>query len=453
MDPDAAVVDRDAPGSMGDPDAFGSMGDPDAFVPSSGCPALDADDPTQVAVGRNSGGDTVIDEDTTWDAAHTYFVLGSLDVQGVTLTLEAGTHVCLDAAGGSPPTIDFREGPGGGQSRLVVSGTASSPVVFEPAVEGSEWNSITLSSASTASLSHLTLIGGGAGGAGALRVDANYAELLDAHDVHLVGTAGMMLSLRNAGLAEDASIYLDAQDPSVPDAAMDATTIGVSTLNADTIHFGASLPATARVVRMANGDITTDTTIPGDLGVAFRFRDDVLVQRESSTSPIPTLTIEAGAELRFDGTSLVVGSTSGADDAGNLVAIGTAEAPIRFGSASEAPAAGDWVGLFLVAGSFEPEVTTLAHVVVSDAGRDLGGSSAVLHCASLPTPVLGAIRLRGNGFEDYEGPAMTDVTIERSAGDGVSFACSASSCLLTDYTSELTGTDIAGELVRERDCP
>lgn len=439
---------------MGDPDAPGSMGDPDAFVPSSGCPELDADDASQIAVGRNSGGDTVIDEDTTWDAEHTYFVLGSLDVQGVTLTIEAGAHVCLDAGGGSPPTIDFREGPGGGQSRLVVSGTAAAPVVFEPAVDGSEWNSITLSSASTASLSHLTLIGGGAGGAGALRVDGNYAELFDARDVHLVGTAGMMLSLGNEGLAADASIYLDAQDPSVPDVAMDVTSRGVSTLDSDTIHFGSSLPAAARVVRMRDGDITEDTRIPGDLDVAFLFDDDVIVQRESSASPIPTLTIEAGAELRFEGTSIVVGSTSGLDDeGGNLVAVGTAERPIRLASASPTPAAGDWQGVLLVATAFEPEVTELAYVIVSDAGRDLGGPGAVLHCETLPTPVVGAIRLRGNGFEDYEGPRMSDVTIERSAGDGVAFACSASSCLVTDYASELTGTDVDGELVRDRACP
>lgn len=451
-DLDAAVVDRDAPGGGAD-DAFGA-GDPDAFVSGGGCPTFDVDDPSQLAYGRNSPGPAVLDTDTTWDAAHTYFVIGSLDVQGVTLTIEAGTHVCLDAGSGSAPMIDFRErASGGGTGRLVVDGTADAPVVFEPATPDSAWNAITLSSASSASLSHLTLIGGGAGGAGVLRVEDNFVGPLEAREVHLVGTAGTMLSLRNHdGLAAGASVHLDAQDPDVIDVAMEASLSGLATLTPSSIDFGSALSDDARVVRVTSGAVEVDTTIPGDLGVTFLFRDDVVVQRPDAASPIPTLTIEAGAELAFDGTSLQIGSTAGLDDeGGNLVAVGTEAAPIRLRSASETPAAGDWQGVILVATATELEVTELAHVVIEDAGRDLGGG--VLHCETTPTPLLGAIRLRGNGFEDYEGPRLSRIDIVRSAGDGVAFACSSSSCLLTDYAAALTGSEIAGVLVRSRGCP
>jgi hypothetical protein len=202
---------------------------------------------------------------------------------------------------------------------------------------------------------------------------------------------------------------------------------------------------------VTSGVVELDTTVPGDLDVTFLFRDDVVVQRADSTSPIPTLTLEAGAELAFDGTSLQIGGVAGLDaEGGNLVAVGTEAAPIRMRSASPTPAAGDWQGLIVVATATELDVTELAHVVIEDAGRDLGGG--VLHCETTPTPMLGAIRLRGNGFEDYEGPRMTSIEIVRSAGDGVAFACSSSSCLLTDYTGELTGTEIAGVLLRDR-CP
>lgn len=450
-DPDAAVVDRDAPGG-GTDDAF-VTGDLDAFVPSGGCPTYDVDDPRQISYGRASPGPAVIESDTTWDAAHTYFVIGSLDVQGVTLTIEAGTHVCLDAGSGSPPMIDFRErSSGGGTSRLVVNGTAEAPVVFEPATPESEWNNLTLSFASSASLSHLTLIGGGAGGAGVLRVDDNFVGPLEAEEVHLVGTAGTMLALRNHdGLSTASSIHLDAQDPDVTDVAVEASLSGLATLSPSTLELG-SLTAEARVVRVTSGAVDVDTTIPGDLGATFLFRDDLVVQRPDAASPIPTLTIEAGAELAFDGTSLQVGSSSGLDaEGGNLVAVGTESAPIRLRSASPTPAAGDWQGLILVATATELDVTELAHVVIEDAGRDLGGG--VLHCETTPTPMLGAIRLRGNGFEDYEGPRMSNVEIVRSAGDGVAFACTSSSCLVTDYTAAVTGTEIAGVLLRDRACP
>ncbi|MFO0709058.1 MAG: hypothetical protein U0353_04425 [Sandaracinus sp.] len=452
-DPDAAVVDRDSPGG-GETDAYVAPGE-DAFVPSAGCPTFDVDDPTQISYGRNSPGDTTIDADTTWTSDHTYFVIGSLDVQGATLTIEAGTQVCLDAGSGSAPLIDFREGAGGtGTSRLVVNGTASEPVVFQPATPDSAWNSITLSSDSTASLSHLMLLGGGAGGSGVLRVDDNYPELLEASDVHLVGGAGMLLALRNGGLAPGSSIYLDAQDPDATDMVMEATPAGLATLDPSSLHVAATLPVGARFVRMTSGTIEQDVTIPGDLGLSFVFRDDVIVSRADAASPIPTLTIEAGAEVLFDGTMLLVGGSAGLDEeGGNLVAVGTEAAPIHLGSAASAPTAGDWQGVILVSTAFEPEVTELAHVRVSDAGRDLGGVGAVLHCATLPTPVLGAIRLRGNGFEDYEGPRMTSIALERSAGDGIAFACSSTSCLLTDYSAEIMGTDIAGELLRERSCP
>jgi hypothetical protein len=450
-DPDAAVVDRDAPG--GADDAFVS-GDPDAFVPGSGCPAYDVDDPSQVSYGRNSPGPAVIDADTTWDAAHTYFVIGSLDVQGVTLTIEAGTRVCLDAGSGSAPMIDFRErSSGGGTSRLVVNGTPEAPVVFEPATPDSSWNAITLSSASSASLSHLTLIGGGVGGAGVLQVSDNFVGPLDAEEVHLVGTRGTMLSLRNPeGLAAGASIHLDAQDPDVIDVAVASSLSGLATLSPSSLVVGDSLTAEARVVRVSSGLVERDTTIPGDLGMTFLFRDDVIVQRADASSPLPTLTIEAGADLAFDGTSIQVGSAAGLEhEGGNLVAVGTTSAPIRLRSASAAPAAGDWQGLIVVATATELDVTELSHVVIEDAGRDLGGG--VLHCDTTPTPMLGAIRLRGNGFEDYEGPRMSSVEIVRSAGEGVAFACSSASCLLTDYTGAVTGTEIAGELLRTRDCP
>ena len=442
---DAAVLDQDSPGS----------GAPDAPASAAGCPVYDVDDPTQVTYGRSSSGPAVLDADTIWTADRTYFVIGSLDVQGVTLTIEAGTHVCLDAGTGAPPTIDLREGIGGGSSRLVVSGTASAPVVFAPATPDSRWNSVTLSASSSASLDQLWLVGGGAGGAGVLRVDENFPEALVARNVHVEDVSGMALSLRaHAGLASDASLFVDSQRAGTSGPAIEVPLHAASTITPASLHLAASLPASARRVQLTNDFVDVDVTLRGDLGVPFVTAGDIVVERSDASTPIPTLTLEAGVEVLFPSGERRVGRPAGLDrDGGNLVALGTAESPIRLGSASDTPAAGDWIGVVIVAGSFEPEVTELRHVVISDAGRDGGGLGSVLHCQTLPTPLTGGIRLRGSTSEPYEGPRLEAIEIVRSAGDGLAFGCTTISCLTTDYAGAVTGTDIAGELLRSRECP
>lgn len=441
---DAFDPARDA-GSSSDDAA--SMSD-DASA-SDLCPTYDESDPSQVTLGRASSGPAVLDADTTWTADHTYFVIGSLDVQGIALTIEPGTHVCLDAGSGAPPTIDFRAG-----SSLDARGTAAAPIVFAPATPDSDWNSMTFSAMDTAVLEHVRLIGGGAGGAGVLRIEDGFADPFEARDVHVEDVHGLGISLRaDVGLASDASVFVDSQRSGLPGPAIESTLLAAGTLRASTLHLAASLPADARRVQLTDDLIETDLTLHADVGVPFVTAGDVAIVRVDASAPVPTLTLEAGVRLLFapDG-ELRVGDASGlADAGGNLVAVGTASAPVELGSAASTPAAGDWGGVLFYADAFDPAVTRIDHVTVSDAGETLGGND-ILHCSTLPTPVPGAIRIRASASLPYEGPSLDAVSIVRSAGDGVAFTCLPTRCLTTDYTGHVSGTDVAGMLLRSRTC-
>lgn len=445
---DDATSGADAPGADA-PGADAPAITPDASV-SGLCPTYDPSSASQVTLGRASSGPAVIDADTTWTADHTYFVIGSLDIQGVALTIEAGTHVCLDAGAGAPPTLDFRAG-----STLVANGTAAAPIVFAPATPDSTWSSLTLAAMDDATLDHVRLIGGGAGGSGVLRIESGYASPFVAHDVHVESVSGIGISLRaDVGLDPGTSLYVDSQSASAPGPAIESTLLAAGTLDASTLHLAASLPASARRVQLTDNVLETSVTLGADLAVPFVTAGDVQVLRADASSPIPTLTLEAGVTLLFtSGSLLQIGSSSGLDaDGGNLVALGRADAPITFASAESTPAAGDWGGIEIFADAFEPTVTRLEHVVVSDAGGDSMGSD-ILHCSTLPDPITAAIRIHASASLPYEGPAIDAAELTRSAGDGLAFTCLPTRCLTTDYSGHVSGTGLAGVLLRDRGCP
>lgn len=101
------------------------------------------------------------------------------------------------------------------------------------------------------------------------------------------------------------------------------------------------------------GQVSADVTLTK--GCTLTVKENVTV------SDGATLTIEAGVTLSFPADVLI------SVQQGRLVAKGTAEAPVRFTSASKTPAAGDWVGI-----GFNEQTqagTVLEHVVVEYAGR------------------------------------------------------------------------------------
>ncbi len=126
-------------------------------------------------------------------------------------------------------------------------------------------------------------------------------------------------------------------------------------------------------------------------------RGKVYVQSEQGA----TLTIEAGAQVRFElGAGLYFGYESG--KRGVLDAQGTVEQPIVFASAASSPAKGDWAAVYLGNGAAS---SMMSHCTISHGG---GGSEA-------------ALIVEGAGNK----PAVMNCTIEQSASLGIKLSADA----------------------------
>jgi hypothetical protein len=142
---------------------------------------------------------------------------------------------------------------------------------------------------------------------------------------------------------------------------------------------------------LVSGGVMRSQTWP-NLGIPYDIINRLSVTNRdfTSTTPPTTLTLSAGSVLRFGPqASLDVGSQYG-DDKADLIVNGTAEAPVRFTSASSTPRPGDWGGVNL--GSTITSNTRLSHAIIEYAGNpffsDNKGNLNVLgsmYCTDCPT--------------------------------------------------------------------
>jgi hypothetical protein len=171
-----------------------------------------------------------------------------------------------------------------------------------------------------------------------------------------------------------------------------------------------------------NTNVIADLTVRAALPVRIQTASfNVHAPPSGGTAPV-TLTIEAGAVLRFPkvsptspGARVYFGSVGNPpnDLVGVLNAQGTAAQPILFTSGESAPAAGDWAGLYLLAATG----SRLDHVTVEYAGAFSGISSA--NCRPSATPDDAALII-GDATQ-YVPPAslLTNSTVRYSAGYGI----------------------------------
>ena len=171
-------------------------------------------------------------------------------------------------------------------------------------------------------------------------------------------------------------------------------------------------------IQVRGGDITTSGRWVKQ-GFAYVITGDVTVRHSSysSGSPVATLTIEPGVEIRFEpGAGLYIGKDypnySYYAYWGALSVQGTAEDPVVFTSNAISPAPGDWKGIYFRDWSNNSQ-NRLQHCVI-----EYGGHT---HNANL--------------YLDKANAAITGSIIRRSSGHGVHFYSS---------TSTLTGNDITG---------
>ncbi len=162
------------------------------------------------------------------------------------------------------------------------------------------------------------------------------------------------------------------------------------------------------VIQVWQDTLTEDATWL-DYGVPYELVGQVHVDAPAD----PTLTIEAGTELRFQtGAGFQVGSVT----AGSLNAVGTESAPILMTSASLTPAPGDWYGLHIRA--CDPAASIFEHITIEYAGSNLWGAFWSFGCEATVTDATIRFSSTWGIYRHSSTLTLTNVTYEGNvAGD------------------------------------
>ncbi len=386
-----------------------------------------------------SGG--VISHDAAWPAVMPYHVLGSITIQGTdgddgvtTLTIAAGAELrfgrgCFLQVG------NYSGDPGA----LVARGTKSFEIVFtsngKPRAAG-DWYGIRFYKTADGAicvLEHCVIEYAGRNSSGCL-VEINRSAPAVRNCV-LRHSQGYGISLSSSSSRITGNIFVDIAnyDLSVsgcPDLVITGNTInsGIKVQNGVTgdlsgnifnydnshpIRVGADdvgklasentfTNVTAEsYVEVNGGTIVHDATWPAVM--PYHVLGSIYVQGTDGGDGVTTLTIGAGAQLRFSqGCYLQVGNSSG--DPGALVARGTESAQIVFTSNQDPQAAGDWNGIRFYK-TADDATCVLEHCVIEYAGRNSSGYLVQINSSS---------------------PAVKDCTLRHSQGYGISLSSSSS---------------------------
>lgn len=180
-------------------------------------------------------------------------------------------------------------------------------------------------------------------------------------------------------------------------------------------------------------DVLRDRGVPYQVGGGGAFG---LIGVRGSAG-LATLTVEPGVTVKFFSTDANIGAftvgATGDVPTGQLVAVGTAAAPITFTGAGEAPAAGAWEGVIfsgpLAAGN------RLEHVRIEAAGAHNGDSG--YGCPPGGGATDGALKI----FSEPGGSFLKSSTIARSSSHGVFRAWTGAE---VDFLQTNTFSDVAG---------
>lgn len=408
---------------------------PDAPVEPM-CPALN---------GQSITHQTDITSAETWagDGTIHHVTFGITIRPGGTLTLAPCAVVHVNT--GLQLTVT---GMPGQPAKLVSQGTAARPVLMKNRVDGQKWGGWRgLSPDSTFELNYTTFENGGFGmqhgavldvrGNGASERDlvpvvlANHLTLKDSTGTGLVMASGASFTAGSTQL----TVTGGGASVSGGDYAIEINPIAAGTLPTLSISGNAH-----DAIKIAAGSlfISKDMTLK-DLGVPYYFTFDRVRITDPMGGTPPTLTIEAGVELRFDDYLQVGYINPGVtDQPGKLIAVGTAAKPIVFTSSKTPRVAGDWPGIYL----YNAPGSRLEHVRVEFAGGFNGIVSA--NCKPANSTDASAIFIGTSGGSYI--PAASDfvaVTIASSASHGINAMWSAAA-FGPDLTAGVTFQTING---------
>jgi hypothetical protein len=429
------------------------------------CPETDALKP------KNPNTVLVLDNNLTadehWTADKVYVISvpqgfgNGLDLDGHTLTIDAGTVICLDA--------NNHLGVGTfGSAEIHVNGTADKPVIItampsasDPTKPDAFHSGVVFDSFKASTVSNLQVFYGGLGGGSggwALRI-ANTAHGVGATDVlkldHVtldqVQVRGLYVGTP-LGVDPTSTIHLGGFAPfnsSGPalDAVAQIDFMAGKSLGASFTIDVAKVPADAAHIDLRTAAANVDGAAElFDFGVPYRYHDVLSIAGPTGAS----LTLHEGVTLGLDSV-LTIGD-GGTDQKGDLVVLGSAAKPVVLTSKEATPAAQDWGGIFFVNGEFTAK-SKIDNAKILYAGFVPPTGTAVGYCGDAGT---GSIMIEGpTDGSAFTGPTITNTFIAHSAVDGiVAGANVAGSHVTTDYNKpDITFSDIAGIKVHTAPCP
>jgi len=351
----------------------------------------------------------------TWRAAdNPHFVTKLLDVDGSAapvLTIEAGVQIRFRSGAGLA-IADFAAGS------IRANGTAAAPITMSADASNPSkgfWTGIWFSRrAGPSELHFVTMSHCGSTSAGTsacIELDANAPSqvpqlLVDNVTIQNSSTHGFNASL-GAGFAAG-STHLTVTGSELEPIRIDQNVAG-------TIPTGGTFTGNTRnTVSLRGSRVSVSQTWPS-LGIPYV--PDAFIIVEGSGSP--TLTLLPGTEIRMESTRDFSVGTCGAGGAGNLVAEGTAAAPIKITANAATPTPGFWGNLYFECTA--SSASRLTHAIV-----EYGGASQ---------QSLGGTLTRGIVVVEFDfGPIITNTTIRFSPDCGL-IRRSDSEPWTTDFTA------------------
>lgn len=404
-DPPAQGGPGGAAGAAGGSSSAGSSGIAGAAgATTSACPAT-----TGPGVEHKS----TISSDETWKAEDgPHLVTFTINVAtGATLTIEPCAEVRIQ--NGYSITVE---------GSLKAQGSAEQPVTIVPDDNATPWGALQVFAPGTLSLAHATVRGGGAETSSTFAmIEARGDQLAPAQKilkldhVRLEGSAAYGVSLR-AG----AAFTEDSQELTITGSKRAAMRIlpRLAT-NIPTGGYTGNAEDAIVVETEAYGEIAYEDVTYHDRGVPYRIGGDMSLG-ELRVGPKPfKLTMEPGVRFLFKQGGALRAVDDGATT-GLIHAVGTAEKPILFDSATSSVTAGDWVGIQLgkVPGAFAFE-----HIEIRHAGGPSGANG--FHCQ--PNPEVAGAQSKNEDaaltiFHQPPSSYLSLSLIADSAGDGVNNA-------------------------------